>query len=347
MPARCEQTDLFVSGRGDYHTYRIPALIATPRGVLLAFCEGRRHGRGDSGAIDLLLRRSRDGGATWDPPRVVASDGENTVGNPCPVIDRERGRVLLLHTRNRGDDDEAAILAGTSRGTRTVWLATSEDDGASWSPPRDLTADTKAPGWTWYATGPGVGIQLASGRLVVPCDHALAGSRIFRSHVIASDDGGERWRIGGVAGDQTNECQVVERSDGSLLLNMRSYHGRNRRAIAASEDGGLTWSPVALDPVLVEPVCQASLIRLPGEATLLFANPAGTTRERLTVRLSEDGGRTWPIAREIHPGPAAYSSLCALPDGSLACLYERGAAHPYERLTLARFSRDWLFEQRD
>jgi sialidase-1 len=345
VPALLEQADLFISGEGGYHTFRIPSLIATPRGVLLAFCEGRRHGRGDSGAIDLVLRRSADGGGTWDAPRVVATDGENTIGNPCPVIDRNSGRLLLLHTRNRGDDSEAEILAGRAMGTRTVWLTTSDDDGATWSSPCEITADAKAVDWTWYATGPGVGIQLASGRLVIPCDHALAGRRLFRSHVIVSDDGGERWRVGGVAGDHTNECQVVERDDGTLLLNMRSYHGQNRRAVATSGDGGLTWSQVTLDPALVEPVCQASLIRIPGESALLFANPASTAREKLTVRLSEDGGRNWPVARELYPGPAAYCCLCAPADGTVACLYERGQAHPYERLTLARFSPGWLFEK--
>jgi sialidase-1 len=346
VPTRFEQQDLFVAGHAGYHTYRIPSLIATPRGALLAFCEGRRHSRGDSGAIDLLLRRSPDGGASWEPPRVVARDAENTVGNPCPVIDYENARVLLLHTRNRGEDNEAQILAGTSQGTRTVWLTTSDDDGLSWLEPREITPQAKAPDWTWYATGPGVGIQLRSGRLVIPCDHALAGSRLFRSHVIVSDDGGEGWRIGGVAGDHTNECQVAERGDGSLLLNMRSYHGQHRRAVATSEDGGLSWSAVTLDPALIEPVCQASLIRLDDANAdrLLFANPASTTREKLTVRLSEDGGRTWPVARLIEPGPAAYSALCALPDGDLACLYERGVASPYERLTLARFSISWLRE---
>lgn len=331
---------LFRSGEGGYHTYRIPALVATPKGRLLAFCEGRRSGRGDSGEIHTLLRRSLDGGVTWDAPRVVAWDGANTVGNPCPVMDRETGVLWLWLTHNRGTDTEAAILDGTAEGTRSAWLLHSKDDGVTWSAAQDLTAQVKALGWTWYATGPGVGIQLQSGRLLVPCDHALAATGAWRSHVLLSDDHGATWRRSGSLDDGTNECQAAELADGTVLLNMRSYlggAGRHRRAIASSADGGETWTPATPHPELVEPTCQASLISLGGDR-LLFANPASERRERLTVRLSEDGGQTWPYLRALHDGPAAYCCLAVLPGGDLACLYEGGDAAPCERLTLARFS---------
>src|SRR5262249_57024940 len=138
-----------------------------------------------------------------------------------------------------------------------------------------------------------------SGRLVIPCDHNELGTRTRRSHVIYSDDGGQTWKIGGILGPETNECQVVEREDGALLINMRSYHGKNRRAVATSKDGGLTWSDVTLDDALVEPVCQASLIAL-GEGRLLFANPASTKPEKLTLRLRSDDRATWPAAKLLH-----------------------------------------------
>lgn len=349
IPEGPRQADVFVAGRDGYHTFRIPSLLVTSRGAILAFCEGRTHGRGDSGDIDLVLRRSTDGGASWGPLQRVIDAGPDTAGNPCPVVDRASGVIWLLSTRNLGRDTQRAILDGTSVGTRTVWVMKSTDDGASWSAPVELTGSVKAPDWTWFATGPGVAIQLAGGRLLVPCDHYLAGTKAARSHVIFSDDHGATWRPGGVVGGGVNECQVAERADGTLLLNMRNEPPRpgEGRAISTSRDGGRSWSEPIRDPALLEPGCQASLIRLADrreheQDRLLFSNPAGTRRERMTVRLSDDGGKTWPVARVVHAGPAAYSCLAVLPDGSIACLYERGEAHPYERITFARFALWWL-----
>lgn len=335
------KTDVFVSGQDDYHTYRIPASLVTPKGAVLAFCEGRKSGRGDAGNIDLLLKRSTDGGKTWSAAQVVWDDADNTCGNPCPVVDRKTGTIWLLLTHNLGKDTEAMILDGKSKGTRTVWVSKSTDDGLTWSKPIDITREVKDPNWTWYATGPGCGIQTKSGRLVIPCDHYVAGSKARHAHVIYSDDGGTTWKLGGVAGEKTNECQVAERSDGTLVLNMRSYHGKNRRAIATSKDGGLTWSDVTLDDALIEPVCQASLLRVAGDR-FLFSNPASTKRENMTVRLSVDGGTTWSASKVLHAGPAAYSALTELADGSIGCLYECGEKSPYERIVFAHFASDWL-----
>jgi sialidase-1 len=338
-----EQTAVFVSGRDGYHTYRIPSLLPTSKGTLLAFCEGRKHGRGDSGKIDLLLKRSLDGGQTWGKAQVVWDDGPNTCGNPCPVVERQTGTVWLLLTHNLGQDTEAQILDGKSKGTRTVWVTKSDDEGARWSPPVEITRAVKQPQWTWYATGPGVGIQTDNGRLVIPCDNCVAGSKAKQSHVITSDDKGKTWRLGGVVGPQCDESQVVELADGSLLLNIRSYRGNNRRLVARSQDGGETWSEPVEDDALIEPVCQASIVRYPGNTGgLLFANPASKKRERMTVRLSRDGGRTWPMAKVLHEGPAAYSCLAPLPGGRIGCLYERGDKHPYETITFAQFSLAWL-----
>jgi sialidase-1 len=350
LPAQAlRQTDVFRSGEDGYHTYRIPALITTKKGALLAFCEGRRNSSSDTGDIDLLLKRSSDNGKTWSKTQVIADFGEDTIGNPAPVVERKTGTIFLLLTRNPGKVTERQMVDGVVDGTRTVWIARSTDDGLTWTGPEEITAAVKQPGWSWYATGPGNGIQLRTGRLVVPCDHIRKGTKAMHAHVIYSDDRGRTWRIGGVAEEKTNESAVAELKDGRLLLNMRSYHGQNRRAVAYSADGGLTWSEVRLDQALIEPVCQASLIAaVPAgkrsDGRLLFSNPADTKRVRMTVRMSYDDGKTWPVARVIHEGPAAYSSLAVLGDRTIGLLYERGDAGPYERITFAAFPLSWLTE---
>jgi sialidase-1 len=341
------QMELFRAGEGGYHTYRIPALIVTSKGTLLAFCEGRRSSASDSGNIDVLLRRSFDHGKTWTPVQTVADLGDDTVGNPAPVVDRKSGAILLLLTRNPGAVTERQIVEGLAPVGRTVWLSRSADDGATWTAPVEITAQTKRPEWTWYATGPGNGVQLRSGRLVIPCDHIRRDNRVMHSHIIYSDDGGQTWAIGAVADEKTNESAAAEARDGSIILNMRSYHGSNRRAVQRSRDGGLTLEPLAFDEALIEPVCQASLVSAvrPGrkpDGTLLFSNPASARRERMTVRFSPDDGHSWPSAKVLHEGPAAYSSLAVLRDGAIGLLYERGDRNAYERLSFARFERKWL-----
>jgi sialidase-1 len=337
---------VFVSGEGGYHTYRIPSIIVTPMGALLAFCEGRKNGRGDAGDIDLILKRSTDGGKTWGKPEVVWDEADNTCGNPCPVVDTKTGTIWLLMTHNFGTDTEAAIVGGRGKGIRTVWVTSSTDDGHTWAKPTEITKDVKKPGWTWYATGPGVGIQLRGGRLLIPCDSKSDGGKVRESHVIYSDDGGQSWKLGGVVGPDCNECQAVELADGSVMLNIRTYRANNRRLVAISPDGGETFSKPAEDNALVEPVCQASILRLPGEAGgILFSNPASTKREKLTVRLSRDEGKSWPHAKELHTGPAAYSCLTVLPNGDIGCFYECGDKTPYETITFARFPREWLTRQ--
>ncbi|MBC8229320.1 exo-alpha-sialidase [bacterium] len=347
------QTDVFVSGQDGYQTYRIPSVIVTSKGTVLAFCEGRKNSSSDAGDIDIVLKRSFDRGKTWEPMQIIWDDGSNTCGNPCPVIDHDTGTIWLLLTHNLGEDREGKIWDGTSKGTRTVWVMNSTDDGETWSKPVDITKTAKAPNWSWYATGPGVGIQLSHGlhksRLVVPCDHGIAGSRDYHAHVIYSDDHGATWKCGGSVPDKTtSECQVVELMDGTLMLNIRNHFRETyRRTIAFSKDGGLTWSDVKLDPILTDPHCQASLIGYTDKQTdkknwLLFSNPASTTRRRMTVRLSYDEGETWSASKLLHPGPSGYSCLTVLPDKTIGCFYERGDRNPYEKITLAQFTLDWL-----
>ncbi|MEE2908210.1 MAG: SUMF1/EgtB/PvdO family nonheme iron enzyme [Planctomycetota bacterium] len=345
------RTDVYTSGEDEYHTFRIPSIVVAPNGDLIAVCEGRRGGRGDSGDIDLVMRRSSDGGKTWSDLEVIQDDGLNTCGNPTLVVDETTGVLHLLSTRNLGHDAEHEIIEQTSDGSRTIWVMQSDDNGRTWSEARDITADVKLPDWTWYATGPGAGIQVKRGphvgRLIIPCDHIEAGSKHYYSHVFYSDDHGRTWELGGSSPDhQVNECEVVEGNDGSLLLNMRNYDRSQRtRQVCKSTDGGQTWTNQRHDPTLIEPICQASIRRIreargktPG--LVVFSNPASREgRVKMTLRGSTDDGATWPYARELYDGPSAYSCLVSLPDGDIGCLYE---ADGYGRIEFARCPTEWL-----
>lgn len=337
----------FVSGQEGYHTYRIPALAVTTQGTVLAFCEGRKNSQSDTGDIDLLLKRSTDQGATWSEQRVIWDDAGNTCGNPCVVVDRDTNTIWLLMTWNRGDDHEPQIIAQTSRDTRRVYVSHSTDDGLTWSSPWEITSAVKQENWTWYATGPGSGIQIQQGphqgRLLIPCDHIEGGSGHYYSHVIYSDDHGASWKLGGrTPQHQVNECQVVELPGGQLMLNMRNYdRAKKNRQVALSDDGGATWKDQRFDAALVEPICHAAIERcsLPadGRSILVFSNPASEdSRVNMTLRASFDDGRTWPASRVLHAGPSAYSDLAVFPDGQIGCLYEAGARHAYETIVLAR-----------
>ena len=322
------------------------------KGTVLAFCEGRKNGKGDSGDIDLLLRRSLDNGQTWQPAQVLVNDGENTCGNPCPIVDRKTGDIVLLITKNNGNEKESQIMKGEAA-PRTVWRLRSTDDGVTWSGPENISPQTRKPDWRWYATGPCHGIQLSNGRLVAPCDHSTGPEKEdMHSHVIFSDDGGTSWRIGGELEGRTDESTVLELGDGSLYLNARNTRGTNRRAFATSKDRGISWGPVSEDAALVEPVCQGSVLRvaLPtadGRGRVAFSNPASTKRENMTVRLSDDECKTWPVAKSLWPGPAAYSDLVVTADQHIGCLYERGEKNPYESIVFARCSQDWLTDGKD
>jgi sialidase-1 len=348
----------FISGTEGYHTLRIPAVVVTGKGTVLAFCEGRKTSASDTGDIDMVARRSLDGGLTWQPLQRIWDDGPNTCGNPCPVVDRATGVVWLLLTHNLGEDEEGGLGRRTSKGTRTVWVTKSGDDGATWTKPIEITSTTKRPDWGWYATGPGVGIQLRTpphaGRLVIPCNYSVQPDPAhperfeYGDHVITSDDHGATWRLGGVVPSlKIDEPQAAELADGSILMNCRSHLGLGCRAASVSRDGGQTWGTLRHERALIEPNCQGSLLRYDdaagGRPRLLFSNPASTSqRQRLTVRVSDDGGATWPVARLIDGGPCAYSCLTVLADGTIACLYECGRKDPYEGITFAWFSMDWL-----
>ena len=332
---------IFKSGSEGYNTFRIPTIITTDSGVVLAFAEGRKNSSSDSGDIDLVLKRSTDGGKTWDDLIVIRDDSTNVCGNPSPVIDRKTGKIFLLSTWNRGDDTESEIINMTSVDTRRVYVMNSIDEGLSWSKPIEITDKVKKPNWTWYATGPVHGIQIREGskkgRMIIPCDHIEANTKKYYSHIIYSDDGGSSWNIGGTTPqDQVNECSVAEIGKGKLILNMRNYdRTQMNRKISISNDYGESWGDIYDDKVLIEPICQASILRysFKGSARndLLFINPADKNKRlNMTLRLSSDLGRTWTREFLLHEGPSAYSDITKLRNGNVGCLFEAGKNSPYE-----------------
>lgn len=346
--------DVFQSGQDGYACFRIPAIVQSKTGNLLAFAEARKNSCSDTGDIDLVLKRSQDGGKTWSEMITVWDDSDNVCGNPSPIIDQKTGRILLISCWNLGTDNEKEIIDQDSKDTRKVFYIYSDDDGNTWSKPHEITSTVKRNNWTWYATGPCHGIQLQNmkynGRLVVPANHMVADTKTYHSNIIYSDDGGETWNLGGVVSEHGgNECSVVELENGDLMLNMRNYNREESktRSFAISFDGGESWSEMKYLSQLIEPVCQGSTLNyaIKGKISdkLLFSNPASMDkREKMTVRLSEDNGKTWPYSRIIYPGPSAYSDLVNLSDGNIGLLYEYGTHNPYEKIGYIKISYEEL-----
>lgn len=343
-------SDPFVAGQDGVHTYRIPAVVLSPSGAVLVFCEARRESIRDASPTDMVLRRSLDDGATWLPIQtLVRGEGTDALMNPVAVVDHATGTVLLL-------------CCNTNRATRGEHrrhlLLSSRDDGTTWSGPVDLGSKIADYDDT-FVPGPGCGIQTRSGRLVVPgyTSPETIDARTesgFRSRVLYSDDHGQSWRMGQPVDSHTNESQVVELTDGRLLLNMRQGTGQCCRAVAVSDNGGESWGPVSWDRTLNECPCQASILRhssadSDGRSIVLFANPdnAGERfgvieRTRMTVRLSYDEGRTWPVKKLIHGGPSSYSGLVRFPNGDVGLVFEGGEAHRREWIRFCRLPLAWL-----
>ncbi|MDC2953301.1 sialidase family protein [Streptomyces gilvifuscus] len=365
----CVSSVPYTSGEGGYDTYRIPAAVTTARGTVLAFAEGRHDGAGDSGDIDVVLRRSVDGGCTWGPLRVVAAGDGDTRGNPAPVVDPRTGAIVLVTSYNSGAVTEAQIMRGevTPERSRRVFVQRSLDDGRGFSAPRDITAQVKRPYWRWYATGPGHAVALTrgphAGRLVIPADHSVAppaGSTdtgqeagYYGDHALYSDDGGATWRIGFVDGAHDgrvnpNESSAAELPDGRLYFSARDQNGTSagNRLDAYSDDGGRTLErPYAVQPALDDvPVVQGSVLRLRGaRAPLLFSGPSvPTARRALAVWRSTDAGATFTRALTLSPRPAAYSDLVPVDRATVGVLYETGASGPYETIEFRRLPADGL-----
>ena len=354
------RTTVFSSGVRDYEEIRIPALVTTQAGTLLAFAEGRRQ-PSDHGQNDIILRRSTDRGATWGEMIDVHLDETKVFVNPCAVV-LDTGRVLLMyqefpvgyHARPIGNRVKLLDAGITGEHISRTLLRWSDDDGATWSDAKDVTAGTKRPAPVRStASGPGTGIQLTrgahKGRVLIPTNEGVwkDKKRFFNVYACYSDDGGMTWNMGEVApvgaAGHGNEVQMVELPDGGVLLNSRSSDG-NRRLVARSGDGGETWSELREDEALIEPRCMGTVLRYSwpadGRSRILFANPATeNSRSNGTVRVSYDEGKTWPVARTVWKRGYAYSCLTKLNDGTAGLLYETDG---YDTIDFARFSIDWL-----
>jgi len=348
---------LWEQGVGKYNNYRIPSIITTKNGTLLAFCEGRESG--DSGNIDILMKRSVDNGKTWSKEQIVWSDGVNTCGNPTPVQDEESGRIWLFSTWNLGEYDENEIINKTGNSKRAPYLTYSDDDGLTWSIPKNISNSSQKPEWGWYATGPGVGIQIKNGknkgRLIIPANHSyddpngIIGNGPFNygAHILFSDDNGESWNISDQIKPGCNESQVVELENETLMINMRSYNNKHSRAFSLSFDGGLSWSKIKHDPQLVESKCQASIINYGyynNKNIFLFSNPAVPFgRSNMTIKVSYDNCKTWSYSKVIHSGPSAYSCLTRLNNGNIGLFYEAGDKNNYEKMIFISIPAQALF----
>jgi len=346
-----EQT-LWKTGEGNYKGYRIPSVVVSTKGTLIAFAEGRND-NGDSGDIDLVLKRSTNNGKSWSKEILVWNDELNTCGNPCSVVDKETGRIWLFMTWNNGADSESKIINKISASSRIPYICYSDDDGLTWSKPVDLAPTCKDSSWGWYATGPGFGIQLKNGkhqgRLVIPANHTYddptgivrKGPYSYGAHVLISDDHGKTWRMSTSIRPGCNESQVTELSNGTLLMNMRSYNGRSSRAISLSSDGGETWSAIEHDYQLVESICQASILNYgiyKRKPIQFFSNPAVTVgRTHMTIKYSENDCQDWAGSTLIDANHSAYSCLVKLPNGNVGIFYETGIKKAYESIRFMSF----------
>jgi sialidase-1 len=378
---RLEKADLYQGGAGSYALYRIPGIVVTAKGTVLAYCEARKTGKSDWDTIDILLRRSTDDGRTFSPPRKIAevagpktknpvalaqnlaNADDVTYNNPVAIVDRQSGVVHFLFCLEY----------------MRCFYQRSDDDGQTFSPPVEITAAFEAfrseYDWRVLAVGPGHGIQLTSGRLVVPVWLSTGtGGHAHRPSVttlIYSDDSGRTWRAGEIAVRNEapiinpNETVVVQLADGRTMFNVRSESHAHRRLATTSRDGATGWSKAEFHDELLEPICMASIVRLSQRPAndknrLLFANPhnlaradgteaPGKPRDRknLSIKLSYDEGGTWPVNKSLEPGASAYSDLAVLPDGTILCFYERSSASRVRLLTLARFNLEWLTDGKD
>lgn len=329
---------------------RIPALLATAKGTLIAVAEGR-DSAADQASNDLIVRISTDSGRTWGKSEVALELGKDCINNPCLVQESKSGRVFLFFQVFPAGTREFGGIEPGPKGPTKIGYITSENEGRSWSKPTWLTEALKPDVATTTASGPGIGIQLSrgpkAGRLIIPFNsQGPKGS--FVNWVAYSDDAGRTWRRGANVpqeGMQLNEVQVSETEDGGVYLNSRQWKGSGGRKASWSKDGGETWSPAIQDKSLPEPVCQGSLLSFPEKArhVTLFLNPEGSPpgkgRANGTLRMSLDGGRTWAKSRLLVPGKFAYSSIARLRDGRIGVLYEPAG---HSEILFLTVDLDWL-----
>lgn len=349
---------VFTSGTDGYKIFRIPAIISIPGGDILAFAEGRVHGGADFGDIDIVMKRSSDGGKTWSSLQKITDNDTLQSGNPAPVVDLTdprypAGRIFLFY--NTGNVSEGEIRKG--KGYKQVWYTTSVDGGRTWSAPTDITLQVNKPNkpainplyhfkedWRGYANTPGHAEQFFSGtykgRIYVAANHSagdpLPSGADYHAHGYYTDDHGESFHLSEVISfPGSNEASAVALNGGQLMMNIRNQKGDIReRIVAMSSNGGQTWDTTYFDPQLPDPVCEGSIINLaPGKknSILAFSNNASQKRrDSLTLRISYDQGKTWPVAQLVEAAVAgtkgdatAYSDLVPLGKKRVGVLYER------------------------
>lgn len=360
----CASSVPYTAGEGGYASYRIPAVVTTGDGTILAFAEGRRNSTADSGDIETVLRRSTDGGCTWSTTQVVSSVKGQNRNNPAPVFDPATGQVILLTLGRPIDVTEVQIRSGSVPKTDSmrIYRQTSDDDGKTFSDPVEITDQIKQLDWRWYAVGPGHGTVLThgahKGRIVFGANHSItppAGSdanpvddTFLAAHSIYSDDNGQSWKIGYVQ-DNTdgvvngNESSAAELPDGDVVFNVRNQNGsaKSHRAGGTSTDGGASLpAPLApIDSLAQLPVVEASLLQptAPAGAPLLLSGPSDPNKRiGMTIYSSTDGGATWKVAKSISDAPAAYSDLVQVDDDAIGLLYETGTKTENDTVTFLR-----------
>ncbi len=329
------------AGEDGVHTTRIPGLVTTNEGTLIAVYDNRYKSSKDlPGDVDVGMSRSTDGGLSWSPMRPILDMGDDPawrhdgVGDPAALVDRETGRVWVAATWSHGDRSWNGSGPGMRpEETGQLMLTHSDDDGLTWSPPTNITAQVKDPSWRFVLQGPGRGITTEDGTLVFAAQFRSAPDGPYEgkpfSTILWSKDRGASWHIGAGVKVDTTESQVVELGGGELMLNCRDNRGGSR-SIYTTRDLGATWSrhPTSRS-ALVEPVCMASLLRVDHEdlgPLLLFSNPATAAgRFDMSVKVSRDLGATWPAAlRTLYDQRKGfgYSCLTRIDRDHVGVLYE-------------------------
>jgi sialidase-1 len=327
-------TELFAAGDDGYNTYKIPSLAVAPNGTIFAFCEARKYSDADHGDIQIAMRKSYDNGLTWTPMQLLVNAGPTTAGNPCPVVDSKTGTMWMLYCINN----------------LQVYAINSTDNGEHWSnaTPMDLTSVATEPSWTWIGTGPGNGIQLASGRLLVPTYHII-GSEEYCG-CLYSDNHGATWQQSTYVVGLYEEPQAVQLVNGTVLLSLRPDGTTDLRAESFSYDNGTTWTAARYVPALVSPSCQGSIIRYTNTSSysknrIIFSNPADVRRDDLTIRVSYDEGQTWTYSQVLWAGPAGYSDLVITKNMQIGILFDHGlnlCSEYFEHIDFALFNMTWL-----